>query len=1034
MPIHDEFVSLLSGLPPAELEILGRDLNSGNASLVSSFFSRFSLTNYSIECISRGNSKIYKVTKAGESEPFILKMEAWTMPVEVKHHFETVPQLIASVAPIYFEHPVIIDAVDSHADSLHNKKIQIQPFCKGGTLESAALRARSMSDDEKIDHAFRLYDQVADFYMALERSNILFPDGKPSNFTLDKDERLQLTDMKTYQEASEDSLKYSYTINSPNYPLYIPIPPPRELEKVHVRHFAMNLYGYLRGYKWRNYYNKEKYAKKIYEPIPDIEYDFLCPPFDSPVGKILADLIKKMMAITDDPELRKLQSVAFAQRALREIYKDKIPIYKSAVEEMLQELEILSLPQSGDSKLNKFISEARVKLQDPSIDIDKLKELIENSKEKFKEFYKLESQKSIEQLEVIKKTDIFADDLGVYIDKCRLKIHGTDITIVKLKELYEDLNEVVKSYRISVNSLILNNLQLLETVIPTSTVGVELKTYIDAIRRELQDQSISFDKLKLIYEGSIDKLKHYYLIEVQKSLGQLESFSILLPSDAALIKYIEETQRILQKPGNTTDYLKQLLKQTNEHVSNFYKYYFENIIDELSDIRKFNPRNKIIEKFVASIKVQLRYGNSERLDFKTFFESAIEEICKQLEIIYTPPSGDNKLSEFVSATRLKLQDHRLGIDELKILFENSNKKLKKYYKFEVKRTIEQLETIYQTRFFSSKLKDYIHKCQSKLENSNITTGKLKELDEGLKDSVIACHKSIKDSVENNLKQIVETIIHSSPDDGELMTYIEESRGRLNDPSIFIEELSNLYKSSIIKLKDYYKSLVEKNLSKLESSDLSHDTFEIEDIRERLKSRKITLDELKILLEETNEDVIFSYKGNIRLILDELEEISKFNPLDTKLKEYVLSIREKLYHGNPESEELEKILEYANIILTNLNSDEYNFIISETDKLRKQAEEFALNPDYVELEPLISGIMTAKISVIENYIYSLPLVERGKVLTNFEVKPAPVFRGELFDSQHLGEVSATKLLQEYKKDYLALKASDLDNLGSNTPKV
>jgi hypothetical protein len=246
--------------------------------------------------LSLGNNKCYRVeNQANPGEFFVLKLEEWSMPQEIADLFKFNADLQRFLAQMYLN-------VDCRQDN-ENKKIQIQPFCMGGTIENAAKAA--MTNEERIKNCINLYKDVTAFYRILENLNppVLFPDGKPTNFTLDSNNKLQITDMKTFVKATESELKDCPQIDTPGYPLFLPRPPPaREFKKVHSRHVGINLYTYLTQVNLNPYFHNT--------PIANI--DFSAAIFQTEKG----EFFKKIIQATFSTDQSKRPDVEEIQNAL----------------------------------------------------------------------------------------------------------------------------------------------------------------------------------------------------------------------------------------------------------------------------------------------------------------------------------------------------------------------------------------------------------------------------------------------------------------------------------------------------------------------------------------------------------------------------------------------------------------------------------------------------------------------------------------------------------------------------------------------
>lgn len=314
MPAFDRLVQVLETLSQQELNNLAVLLLSGEPTKLQEFpkLTAF-LQTHSVECISKGNNKIYKVREIGGAEFYIFKLSNPDIynPLQEKakeditQRMATNPVLNAALAPVHWSRACSIHFDINHEKGkegvpetrLYRYYIQIQPFCNNGTLEKIA-RA-TVSPKQRIYECLYYLQQVVDFYVALEQEHILFSDGKLSNFTINN-KRLALTDTKCFFDANQENLAKSFALNSPRYFLYIP-EHPRLLSQVHSRHLGLILYRFMIGQTDDIFYSLNA-AGKVTGLIPTASYGYSYGVFQPYIGRLFAVLIKAL--ISDDPSLR----------------------------------------------------------------------------------------------------------------------------------------------------------------------------------------------------------------------------------------------------------------------------------------------------------------------------------------------------------------------------------------------------------------------------------------------------------------------------------------------------------------------------------------------------------------------------------------------------------------------------------------------------------------------------------------------------------------------------------------------------------
>lgn len=305
MTAHDNFISFLDALPSYQLDkLIAGLLNSKPQELACDFPA---LTGYSIECVSKVNSYVYKITPLERPDPFVLKLfeKMEDSSESIKNRLMENPILNKVISPIFWKKDCLFD------DQQYT--IQIQPYWLGGDLQKECEDIQGRPGDEIIGSALNRFLQIAKFYRELEKENILFADGKLANFirkcALNGSCEIGVIDLKNFEEATENNLRNNAVLNDDTYPLRIPATIyPRKLSHVHARHLGIAFYGYLLGLG---------FGKLVNTPTRACQFTFNDPLFTTTEnGKALA-LLLQMLLWDDQEESLEIEEIIEALDALQ---------------------------------------------------------------------------------------------------------------------------------------------------------------------------------------------------------------------------------------------------------------------------------------------------------------------------------------------------------------------------------------------------------------------------------------------------------------------------------------------------------------------------------------------------------------------------------------------------------------------------------------------------------------------------------------------------------------------------------------------
>ena len=578
MTAYKELIEILSPMTDKkELAQLGLALQSGNVNNIKSIpkLAEF-FTKNEITCLSNVNSKIYKVKNIATGEDYILKLEAWILPSTVEQHLRTNPSISAAIAPVYYQidfsrmnaanqvqnpiahskkvgrftvisassdsappEPVVTDVLPA---TIRLTRIQIQPLCRGGTLDSISKQA--MSDETRIGNALQLFPQVAHFYWMLE-PDYLFPDGKPSNFPLTEDLTIHLTDLKTFKPAIRLSLDTEPNINNKRYPMYIPIPPPRELSKIHSRHLGINLYCYLAGCE----FNK---LMVIDNGVRTAKPNFAAPIFTSENGKLFAALIKAML--DDDQTMR--PDCQFVEKALESIAS------LNQLEKIAQAIQEDDLLQMIAASRRQFINN----IQDPSAFnvfsknlADRVDEYVKSNDLAYGIINEAKINKITTLLSDLKKTLSLEPD-----DALSQTLADTSSQFNQYKQSRSDLGLLEPKLECCALLLHLKSLNRSHTIKSLHTFIVDKKAQIQAVQ---DPQALNTMKLELKYYIE----NNQYMLKVNSYFVELNQLIKANPQDPTLVQEFKEAESQWITLLNKRESLNPLLSSLEKNMQKYNK-------------------------------------------------------------------------------------------------------------------------------------------------------------------------------------------------------------------------------------------------------------------------------------------------------------------------------------------------------------------------------------------------------------------------------------------------------------------------------
>jgi len=252
------------------------------------------LGNHTLTFLGGSNSKNFKITpKVGLA--MVLKIDnRLNMPKSAEAHLKK-HSLQQVLTRVYTERQAtFIDEVGS----VLTRTLLITEFCDKGNLETHSTTCPD--NPTRIKSALQLYKQMGTILEHIRDDDCAFPDMKNTNWLVDQDGKLRISDTKSFVFSKNDvfDLKchsnrwYKFLRTDYMNPPELSTPPPFSVDKLHAYLFGKNLYQYLTrcNHNYLNHRNDEQ------------QYDFSAAVFKSEQGRLLKELLKKMIKI--NPEHR----------------------------------------------------------------------------------------------------------------------------------------------------------------------------------------------------------------------------------------------------------------------------------------------------------------------------------------------------------------------------------------------------------------------------------------------------------------------------------------------------------------------------------------------------------------------------------------------------------------------------------------------------------------------------------------------------------------------------------------------------------
>lgn len=302
------------------------------------------LKTHTIQFIGGGNSKNFRVTGPGHSD-YVLKVDnRLNMPRHVEAHLRA-HTLKSTLTAIAAERQATYVTSQGPTTST----LLITEFCEKGNLCDES--ARHTAYQNKITSALAIYSQMASVLIKIQHDSAAFPDMKNTNWLLDKEGILRISDTKSFVFARADGmLDYNHHanrwcagklstlfMNPPEFGTAHPI----SVDKLHAYMLGKNLYQYLTGCKFTALKGRHN----------GHQYDFSAGLFQTQAGQALKVLIQGLIQYSP---LHRL-SVNDAHFQLAQLQMQKDPTKKRC-------LELLTAIQSQriherDEPVNRFIRE-----------------------------------------------------------------------------------------------------------------------------------------------------------------------------------------------------------------------------------------------------------------------------------------------------------------------------------------------------------------------------------------------------------------------------------------------------------------------------------------------------------------------------------------------------------------------------------------------------------------------------------------------------------------------------------------------------
>lgn len=159
-------------------------------------FFRF-LAENKITVLSRGNNKLYKVEPHLGGESYVLKLEKRLAGPELPEEILKLGALKDSILPYGAKRQCVIPGQSATFN------IVTTPFFTGKDLLSRIVDDRS-NDLKRLRDAAAIYEQMAGILLSIQAEHFIFPDMKNSNWLISEDNRLHISDTKSFLSADRD--------------------------------------------------------------------------------------------------------------------------------------------------------------------------------------------------------------------------------------------------------------------------------------------------------------------------------------------------------------------------------------------------------------------------------------------------------------------------------------------------------------------------------------------------------------------------------------------------------------------------------------------------------------------------------------------------------------------------------------------------------------------------------------------------------------------------------------------------------------
>ena len=307
------FATMLANMPPDDvrtmLDILSRGRNF-NSQAFSELFKNTNpgyhqlLSAYEINYLGGGNCKNYQFTSRTSPNPtsFVVRVDDRLGGAREMDTFLRTSNLKDIVTPI--------EAARSVTFNGQTKTLLITSVCPGGTPEAHSKRCLTIED--RLKGALDIYSQMATLLLRIDQEDILFPDAKNSNWLLNAEGKLLISDTKSLVFSDEGYHDYDCMYEKNKW-IFGSVPrlittwthnPPEinnqrfDVDTMHSFILGKNMYQYLTQCT-----NDELLNKQNADSL-----DFTKPIFKTREGLALKTLIKKLVVY--NPSHRILVSTA----------------------------------------------------------------------------------------------------------------------------------------------------------------------------------------------------------------------------------------------------------------------------------------------------------------------------------------------------------------------------------------------------------------------------------------------------------------------------------------------------------------------------------------------------------------------------------------------------------------------------------------------------------------------------------------------------------------------------------------------------